>query len=165
MKFQITIFKLLILIILPIFLFSQDKELKKSVEEHLDEQMVVALKVVENINKEKYLKQTINEREYDKQVNYLLNKIAINQREGNFVAVKRDEINLQILQEKREYEKTLKEIIQAKNSYKDKEYFRKIIKENIDLIKKNSLVKYKEIYQKAKKRYRKYRISRVTRQL
>ncbi|AXH11166.1 mechanosensitive ion channel family protein [Halarcobacter bivalviorum] len=151
MKFQITIFKLLILIILPIFLFSQDKELKKSVEEHLDEQMVVALKVVENINKEKYLKQTINEREYDKQVNYLLNKIAINQREGNFVAVKRDEINLQILQEKREYEKTLKEIIQAKNSYKDKEYFRKIIKENIDLIKKNSLVKYKEIYQKAKK--------------
>ncbi len=151
MKSQITIFKLLILIILPIFLFSQDKELKKSVEEHLDEQMVVALKVVENINKEKYLKQTINEREYDRQVNYLLNKIAINQREGNFVAVKRDEINLQILQEKREYEKTLKEIIQAKNSYKDKEYFRKIIKENIDLIKKNSLIKYKEIYEKAKK--------------
>lgn len=101
MKSQITIFKLLILIILPIFLFSQDKELKKSVEEHLDEQMVVALKVVENINKEKYLKQTINEREYDRQVNYLLNKIAINQREGNFVAVKRDEINLQILQEKK----------------------------------------------------------------
>ncbi|RXJ91755.1 hypothetical protein CRV01_01295 [Arcobacter sp. CECT 8983] len=151
MNFKITVFKLFILLFLPIFIFAQEDTIKKSVEEHLDEQMLVALKVVENINKEKYAKLNIDEREYDKQINYLLNKIAINQREGNFVAVKRDEMNLQLLQEKREYEKTLKEIIQAKNSYKDKEYFRKIIKDNISLLESNALNRYKEIYNKAKK--------------
>ncbi|NVJ53130.1 MAG: mechanosensitive ion channel [Campylobacteraceae bacterium] len=151
MNFKITISKLFILLFLPIFIFAQESHTKKSVEEHLDEQMLVALKVVENINKEKYIKSSINEKEYDKQINYLLNKISINQREGNFVAVKRDEMNLQILQEKREYEKTLKEIIQAKNSYKDKEYFRKIIKDNLSLIENNTLEKFKEIYIKAKK--------------
>ncbi|WP_417326741.1 mechanosensitive ion channel family protein [Halarcobacter sp.] len=151
MNYKITIFKLFILLFLPFLVFAQDNDIKKSVDEHLDEQMLVALKVVENIKKEKYLSLPINEREYDKQINYLLNKIAINQREGNFVAVKRDEINLQILQEKREYEKTLKEIIQAKNSYKDKDYFKRILKENISLLETNSITKYKEIYEKAKK--------------
>lgn len=143
--------KLFILLFLPILLFSSEKEVQKTVDEHLDEQMLVALKVVKNINEEKYLRQTINEREYDRQINYLLNKISINEREGYYVAVKRDEINLLILQEKREYENTLKEIIQAKNSYKDKEYFQKIINQNLSLIEKNSLSKFQKIYEKAKK--------------
>lgn len=105
MNFKITVSKLFILLFLPIFIFAQESHTKKSVEEHLDEQMLVALKVVENINKEKYIKSSINEKEYDKQINYLLNKISINQREGNFVAVKRDEMNLQILQEKENMKK------------------------------------------------------------
>ena len=142
-------FLMILFLFIPILLFSQNLDTKKTIDDHLDEQMLVALKVVENINKEKYLKSQINNKEFNKQINYLLNKIDINQREGNIVAVKRDKINILILEEKKEFEETLKEIIEAKNSYKDKEYFKKILEENILLLEKNSLLEYKEIYKKA----------------
>ncbi len=144
-------FLIILYLFIPILLFSQNLDTKKTIDEHLDEQMLVALKVVENINKEKYLKTKIDEKEFNKQVHYLLNKIDINKREGNFVAVERDKINILILQEKREYEKTLKEIIKAKNSYKDKDYFRKILEDNIKLLEKNSFSQFNDIYQRALK--------------
>ncbi|RXK12648.1 hypothetical protein CP965_08705 [Halarcobacter mediterraneus] len=144
-------FLIILYLFIPILLFSQNLDTKRTIDEHLDEQMLVALKVVENINKEKYLKSQIDEKELNKQVHYLLNKIDINKREGNFVAVERDKIKILILQEKREYEKTLKEIIKAKNSYKDKAYFRKILEDNIKLLEKNSFSQFNDIYQKALK--------------
>ena len=89
------------ILFLPFYLFAQEsQEVKKSIEESLDEQILVANEVIKKINEEKYLNKNFDEREYDNKVNYLLNRININQRAGNFIAVKRDEINLLSLQEK-----------------------------------------------------------------
>lgn len=149
---HLTLKKFLFILLLPLFLFSQEAEqvqapeIKKSIDDHLAEELLVAKVVIDNINKEKYLHSTFNEKEYDKQINYLLTRININQRKKNFSAVKRDEIKLLLLQEKRLYTKTLKDIVNAKKSFKDKEYFLNLISNNIKILENNSSEKYEEFY-------------------
>ncbi|PLY07802.1 MAG: hypothetical protein C0625_04345 [Arcobacter sp.] len=150
-------FKIILLIFfIPTFLFSIEiKPLKgtnlietqddKSIDEKLNKQEEIALEVIKNINDEIY-KDGFDEKNYDKKINYLLNRININQRQNNKSAVKRDEIKLLLLQNKRMFENTLIDIIYAKESFKDKKFFINILSNNIQLLEKNSYSKYKDFY-------------------
>ncbi len=126
--------------LIPLVLFSQEVQNEDietnenktaSVEEHLKEQQAIANETIKNINEEKYFNEKFNKKNYDKDINHLINKINVNKRVRNDIAVKRDEIKLLLLKEERFYLNTLKEIIDAKRSLKDKEYFINVLKNNI----------------------------------
>ena len=80
----------------------------------------------------------------------MTNKIHVNKKERNTLAVKRDEIKLLTIQEARFFNNTLKEIIDAKLSFKDKDYFIAVINNNLDLIKNNSTNNFKSYYEAEK---------------
>ncbi len=141
---------LFLVFIIPIFLFSQDilqeQELKnKIVDEHLNEQVLVANEIVKKINNEKALL-TDKIKKFNDEINYLENRISINKKENNLVAVKRDEVKILLLKEKKTFNETLENIIKGKKAYKDKAYFQKILNENIQLLENNSWNDYKKDY-------------------
>jgi MscS family membrane protein len=143
-------FKLILILFIPLFLIAQEvvptEPTTKSIDEHLKEQTNIANEIVKNINDEYYLKNELNEKDYDKKINYLLNRININQRQKNFSAVKRDEVKLILLQDERNFNNTLIDIIYAKMSFKDKNFFENIISNNIKLLENNSSKKFEDFY-------------------
>ena len=122
----------------------------KSVDDRLKEQFEVAQKVIDNINNEVYLLKEFNNKDYKTRINYLENRININQREGNLIAVTRDEIELSLLNEQKKYDETLKELIDAKHSFKEKEYFEKVIQSNLEYLKKIDLSAFRKYYDQEK---------------
>ncbi len=143
--------KLFFILFIPLFLFSQEVQkedtTQKNIDDHLKEQQLIAEDVVKKINNEKYLSEEYEDKDYDKKRNYLLSRISINKREGNSSAVKRDEIKLLLLEEKQVFENTLIDIIYAKRSLKDKDFFINIISNNIELLEKDKSFKYKDFYE------------------
>ncbi|WP_072681370.1 mechanosensitive ion channel family protein [Arcobacter sp. LA11] len=143
--------KLFFILFIPLFLFSQEviKEdtTQKSIDDHLKEQQLIAQEVIKDINNEKYLNEEYEDKDYEQKTNYLLSRININKRQGNFSAVKRDEIKVLLLEEKRVFQNTLIDIIYAKRSLKDKDFFVNIISNNIELLEKDKSFKYKEFYE------------------
>jgi len=141
--------KLFFLLIMPFFLFAQEQNtrtyVKKSVQEHLDEQLLVAKEVIANINNGKYPKK---EKQYTDQINYLSNKIDINKRENNIYAVRRDELEILILEQRKDFKNTLKKIIEAKKSLKDRNYFIKLIKAKISDLENMNTDTFSQIYKK-----------------
>lgn len=143
--------KLLFILVLPLLLLSQEvvKEETpfKSIDEHLKEQLLIAQEVVKDINSEKYLNEELDEKDYDKRTNYLLSRININKRKNNDSAVKRDQVKLLLLEEKSVFKNTLIDIIYAKRTLKDKDFFINIISNNIKLIEKDKSSTYKNFYE------------------
>lgn len=134
-------------------------EIKGSVEEQIEKQNILLNTVIENINNEKYLSFTFDEKEYKKQINLLSNKININKIENNSLAVKRDELKKETLTQEFKYEETLKKIILAKQEYKDRKYFEKLLKDNISDLQKSLIYKYAELYEKESKNKNKISIA------
>ena len=176
-------FKMLLLLILPIFLYSENiekepvklikvetieqtkdvqieentnttevktqEEIAKSpIEKQIEEQNKLLEDVIKNINSEKYLTSSIDIKAYKKEMSLLTNKININRIEKNTLAVKRDEIKKTYLKQEYNYEQTLKNIVLAKQEYKDKKYFENLIKNNL-----KSLEKDQELVDKNTKLY------------
>ena len=176
-------FKMLLLLILPIFLYSENiekepvklikvetieqtkdvqieentnttevktqEEIAKSpIEKQIEEQNKLLEDVIKNINSEKYLTSSIDIKAYKKEISLLTNKININRIEKNTLAVKRDEIKKTYLKQEYNYEQTLKNIVLAKQEYKDKKYFENLIKNNL-----KSLEKDQELVDKNTKLY------------
>ena len=151
-----------LILLIPIFLFSAQEsqsdtksevneiETKAaqidSVEEKLAIQENIAKDVINKINDETFLEKESKQKEYDKEINYLTSRININNRQNNDIAVKRDEIKVTALKELRMYENTIIDIIYAKSSFKEKDFFTNIISNNIKILQKDSLSKYKDIY-------------------
>ena len=151
--------KILAVFFIPILVFSQDiseknldnKDIKSSiVEQKLLRQVEIAKKTINNINNELYTKKYIENLDFDKKISFLLSRININTREHNDLAVKRDEIKVLKLKEERYFIHTLKEIIDAKKSFKDKEYFFTLLKSNIKLLNDSSYEKFKKEYNQEK---------------
>ncbi len=144
--------KVYFFLLIPLMLFSSQEailldkntnidENSLKIEEHLKQQELTAKDTIEKINEELYIKNEFDKKDYEIQIRYLTNKININKRLKNDLAVKRDEIKLSIIKEERFFLSTLKEIIEAKKSLKDKEYFINVLKNNIDLLENASLEK------------------------
>ncbi len=153
-------FKIFLILLLPILLLSEEAvqtkenttvDIQKTIEERIKEQQTYAENIINNINEDKYLDDSFNERDYDKEINYLQNRMDINQREHNDLAVKRDEIKLLILQEERMFITTLTDINYAKKSFKDAKFFENIISNNIKLLENSDLKEYKTLYIKEQK--------------
>ncbi len=154
-------FKILLLLILPIFLYSENvkeesislTKNQNSIERQIQEQNKLLEEVVKNINNEKYLNLTIDKKTYKKEINLLTNKININKIQKNNLAVIRDELKKEYLKQKYDYELTLKNISQAKLEYKDKKYFENLIKSNLKSLEKSQQLLDKNIltYEKESK--------------
>lgn len=106
--------------------------------------------VIENINNESFLQTLNNEKEYKQKITLLSNKININKRANNSLAVTRDELKMTYLKEKRLYEQTLKNIIKAKKEFREKKYFENLLHDSIEKMKKTSLEKYEPLYEEHK---------------
>lgn len=162
--------KLLIIISMQTFLFAQvenssnidkktknssiiteTKEKKSKLDEELELQQQKLDKIIKNINDKKYLQNSSEKEKNKEEIILLRNKILINKRYKNDLAVKRDELKLIYLKQEDSFQNTLKLIIEAKQDYKDKKYFVKIINENINFIKNNKLESYDEYNSEAKK--------------
>jgi len=153
---NLNFFKILI-VLFPILLFSQENvndQIQKNrlVDEHLNEQVVVANEVINRINKEKLLEQE-KLKKFNDEINYLENRIDINKRENNTLAVKRDEVRILILKEKKAFNDTLKKIVKGKKAYKSKEYFETLLRENIESLQNSPLDKFRKDYLQQKESY------------
>ena len=87
---------------------------------------------------------------YNKELNFLENKINVNIRQDNMVAVQRDKIKKDILENKKKLAQTIQKIINGKNSYKDKKYFVKLLKTQIQRLKNFDVQKYIKINKQVK---------------
>ncbi|MGB6329282.1 MAG: mechanosensitive ion channel family protein [Halarcobacter sp.] len=160
---KLSFFKIIFLLfVIPIYLFCATEqeastntntsevqtsvEDKDIVEEKLAKQEKIAQEVVENINNETYLKKETDQKKYNREISYLTNRIKINKKENNDIAVKRDEIKLIELKELRMYENTLIDIIYAKRSFKEKSFFVNILSNNIKVLQNDLSLEYKDIY-------------------
>lgn len=123
-----------------------DEVIKTDIEIQLEQQNKLVENVIENINNESYLKTLNNEEIYNEEIKFLTNRININKKLNNDLAVKRDELKLTMLKEKKAYEKTLKSIIIAKQEYKDRRYFIDLLNNNIKLISNINIDKYTDLY-------------------
>jgi len=122
-----------------------------TIDKQIEEQNKLLESVIQNINNEKYLASSINEKEYKKEINLLSNKISINKIEKNILAVKRDELKREYLKQEYRYEQTLKNIILAKQEYKDKKYFENLLKNNLNYLEKSTFDKYTKLYEQESK--------------
>ncbi len=120
---------------------------KDDIENQIEQQNKLLEKVIENINDESYLKTLSSNKIYNEHIEFLTNRININKKLNNTLAVQRDELDLILTRGKLNYENTLKSIILAKQEYKDKKYFVDLINKNIDLINSKNLDEYKDVYE------------------
>jgi MscS family membrane protein len=116
------------------------------IEKQIEAQNKFLDELITEINHKIIKETTLTQQEFNKQVNYLTNKININKIEKNILAVKRDEVKRDFLKQRHEYELTIKNIILAKEEFKDKKYFDNIILQNIKNIEENSIDKYTKVY-------------------
>lgn len=161
--------KVLIILIIPIFLFSENipttpiklltkdtltktteqsqiEEISQKVEDPVEIQNKLLNDIIENINNESLLTTLPDESYYENEILFLTNRINANNIQNNYLAVKRDELRVALLKEKSFYELTLKDIIIAKQEFKNKAYFEKILQNNIKLIQDFKLDDYTTLY-------------------
>ncbi len=80
-------------------------------------------------------------------INFLQNRININKRQRNNLAVSRDEIKTIMLKEKILYQSTLARIVKAKREYRSKDYIANILDVSIKQIEKNPIDKFTSVYE------------------
>jgi len=107
--------------------------------------------VVTTINNEKYSLTVKINSDYKKEINLLTNKININRRANNTLAVKRDEVKVLGIKEKLLYEQTLKNIVIAKQEFKDKQYFETILTQTIKTLNESKIESYTKLYESESK--------------
>jgi len=168
--FHKLLLKILVILIIPIFSFSEtipttpikllSKEVtSKSTEQliidenaqKIEEQIIIQNKLIEdvidNINNESFLTTLPDKAFYDNETFFLTNKINANNIQNNTLAAKRDEIKLEFLKEKSFFENTLKQIIIAKQEFRNKIHFEEMIQNNIKMIKNFKLEEYTPTYE------------------
>lgn len=116
------------------FKLHPDKQIEK-----IDKEME---KIVNNINTESIY--VFDENEYEKKIRFLGNKIHINSKYDNKLAVLRDTMKIKILENKKSFAQTINSIIEGKDSFKDKKYFIFLLNTSIEKLNKIDL----RIYQK-----------------
>ncbi len=135
---------LLLTLFLPIFLLSQEAKSETSKtepssqtsttvepadsgEEIINKQIEFAKNILKNLNEEFYLSENFIEPKFENEINYLNTKISANKRENNTLAIKRDEIKILYLQEQQMFNNTLKQLVNAKRTFKDRNEIEDII--------------------------------------
>ena len=117
------------------------------IEDQIDAQRKLLDEIIENINNESYLTTLPKKNFYENEILFLSNRINTNSIQNYSLAVKRDELKVAYLKEKAFYENTLKEIIIAKQEFRNKQYFDVLLQNNINFIQDFNLVEYTVLYQ------------------
>jgi MscS family membrane protein len=141
---------LLILFLLQLSLSAEEKNVI-SIEQQVIEQEKILKDIIFKIKSKDINYFSFDEDKYQNEINFLRSKITINKKEKNLLAVKRDQLHIELLKEKQIYFNTLRNISQAREQYKDKVFFEKVLSSNIDKLKSNSLDKFNSIYEEEKK--------------
>ena len=170
--FQKLLLKILTILIIPIFLFSDNipetpikligkdssvtkptieptivaEDTTRNLENQIDIQNKLIDEVIFNINNESYLTLLPEKSFYENEILFLTNKINANNIQNNTLAAQRDELKVAYLDEKSYYENTLKDIIIGKQEFKNKKYFDEILQKNINKIQEFKLDPYTLIY-------------------
>jgi MscS family membrane protein len=97
-------------------------------------------KIVKNINDESIY--IFDENDYENKIRFLGNKIDINSKYDNKLAVSRDIIKIKILENKKIFAQTINSIIEGKDSFKDKKYFIYLLNTSIEKLNKIDLKMY-----------------------
>lgn len=129
----------------------QDDKSSIDIEKELIIQNKELEKVITNINNESYLKSFNDEKELLNKIDLITNKININKKQKNTLAVRRDQLKLQNLKEQVIYQDTLINLIKAKQEFKDKQYFQNILTDAIKKIEKNSIDSFTPLYESEQK--------------
>ena len=142
-----------LVLIFTLFIFIQAEETApivetvqddtSNIEEEIKQQNKNLEEIIANINNESYTKTN----DYTDEIQLLTGKITINSKQKNTLAVKRDEIKLQFLVNKRTFENVLIQIVLAKQEYKNKEYFENLLLDNINALDMNFLDSYTKLYE------------------
>ncbi|MDY0052096.1 MAG: mechanosensitive ion channel family protein [Aliarcobacter sp.] len=169
--FYKSLLRIFIILIIPIFLFSDNipttpikllakentvtkqvneqtitDDSNQTIENQIDVQTKLVDEIINNINNESYLTSLPAKNYYDNEILSLTNKINANNIQNNTLAAKRDELKVAFLNEKSYYENTLKDIILAKQEFKNKKYFEELLQKNIQKIQDFKLDEYSIIY-------------------
>jgi len=125
-------------------------EKKAGTEE--DSRVLQIQKIIKNITKSIKNDVTVpfDLQNYKKEFTFLKNKININLRHNNEVAAKRDELKKDILENDKRYFVAIENIINGKNSFKDKKYFDQLIRVELNRLENFNLTNYKYIYKQTK---------------
>lgn len=118
----------------------------QAIEDQISLQKKLVDEIIDNINNELYLATLPEKNFYDNEILFLTNRINANNIQNNSLAAKRDELRVAYLSEKAAYENTLKDIILAKQEFRNKQYFEDLLKNNIRLIQNFKLEEYSLIY-------------------
>ena len=118
----------------------------QAIEDQISLQKKLVDEIIDNINNELYLATLPEKNFYDNEILFLTNRINANNIQNNSLAAKRDELRVAYLSEKAAYENTLKDIILAKQEFRNKQYFEDLLKNNIRLIQNFKLDEYSLIY-------------------
>lgn len=166
--------KVFIILIIPIFLFSDNlpttpiklltqevtsnpvaevivEDNSQNVEEQINNQNKLVEEIIDNLNNESYLVTLPEKNYYNNEILFLTNRINANNIQDNSLAVKRDELKVAYLKEKSTYENTLKEIILAKQEFKNKKYIEELLLNNIKAIQDFKLDDYTALYESESK--------------
>ena len=170
--FNKLLLKIFIILIIPIFLFSDnipnasikliakdnptakpiteqtvlEESTSKSLEDQIDAQNKLLDEILVNINNEVYLTSLPEKSFYENEILFLTNRVNTNNLQNNILAAKRDELKVNLLEEKAYYENTLKEIIIGKQEFKNKKYFEELLQKNIQKIQDFKLSDYTLLY-------------------
>ena len=118
----------------------QNKDFKIDSDTHIRKIDIEMKKIVNSINNE--IMYPIDKNTYVKRINFLHNKININSKYDNNLAVLRDTIKITILEDQIHFAQIINFIIEGKNSFKDKKYFITLLNNAIEKLKKIDLQKY-----------------------
>jgi len=129
----------------------QEDENLSEEEKQIAQQNKLLEDVITNINNENFLKTSKNIKEYKTELNLLTNRININKRANNTLAAKRDELNVLVIKDKLLYEQTLRDIILAKQEFKDIQYFQDILDAAIKSLQETKISSYEKTYESESK--------------
>lgn len=170
--FQNFLLKILTILIIPMFLFSDnipnasikliakdnptttqtteqtilEDSSSKSLEDQIDAQNKLLEEILSNINNEVYLSSLPEKSFYENEILFLTNRVNTNNLQNNILAAKRDELKVAFLEEKASYENTLKDIIIGKQEFKNKKYFDELLQNNIQKIQDFKISDYTLLY-------------------
>jgi MscS family membrane protein len=130
--------KILLILILGTMVFAAEtnttkptKEIKIIKKQDFKKELEVLKKILKDIKTEDIKKYKTKEKTED-----LFIRMKINQNNGYTLAANRDYINIKKIKLDNEFYKTLKKIIILRNQYKEKEEFKKTIKDFYELVEK-----------------------------
>lgn len=144
--------KIFLIFMLSISLFAKDNESQKPALSEVDvNKEIIKLEndlneVLDVLNSDDKFKYSYNSDNFNTSLKFLKNKIKLNTKQNNILAVNRDKIKVLFLNEKKLFETTLEKIKVAKSEFKDKKYFNDLLNSTLEKLNDSKIKDFQKIY-------------------